>query len=326
MRSRAGTPFDGVADIEDVISAYRLLLGRNPDPAGLDHFGSMIARGLTVDQLCQMFVDSDEFRSRHEDKDAVVEVDCGGYVVFVRRGERDFGWKIEKWKTWEPHIVRTLTGALREGATLVDIGANVGVMAFAGAKAVGPTGTVIAVEPNHENLQRLYAGTLRNAFGNVRVLPFAASDRAGIHSLEGGTSNTYVTAAAQGKEFIQSVALDEELGDLPSLDLVKIDIEGHEPRAIAGFARTLRRHRPVMLMEFNPRCLRDVAGLDPRECLGSFFDLLEDVRIVEYSGDLTPMASAAAMWQCWEERNREAARTGILPEGMLHFDVLGRVR
>jgi hypothetical protein len=122
------------------------------------------------------------------------------------------------------------------------------------------------------------------------------------------------------------VVLDEALGELPALDLVKIDIEGFEPEAIAGFRRNLLRHRPAMLIEYNPRCLRDHAGHDPRAVGADLFALLEDVRIVEHAGGTTPVASAAELWSLWQARNRAAVEGAILPEGMLHFDLVGRVR
>jgi FkbM family methyltransferase len=326
MSREPNTPFDGKATVEDVVSAYRLFLGRNPDPGGLSHYTSLVNNGITLDTLAQHFMESDEYRRRRADEKAVVEVDCGGYVVLVEQGERDFGWKIARHHTWEAHIVSTLRSLLRPGDTFVDIGANVGVMAFAGARAVGPGGRVVAIEPNRDNLQRLYAGIVRNGFGNVRVLPFAASDRAAIFSLAGGTSNTFVTEAGRGDTYAQSVVLDEALVDLDRVDVVKIDIEGHEPHALAGFRRTLARTRPAMLVEYNPRTLRDNAGLDPEREGESLFALLEDVRIVEHSGEQTPVASFASLWRTWESRNRDAVRRGELPEGMLHFDLLGRVR
>ena len=58
MRGHIGEAFNGIADVEDVVSAYRLLLGRNPDEAGMRHFQALVERGLTVDQLCQAFVES----------------------------------------------------------------------------------------------------------------------------------------------------------------------------------------------------------------------------------------------------------------------------
>lgn len=319
-------PFDGKATIEDVISAYRLLLGRNPDPGGLAHYTGLVNNGIALDTLAQHFMESDEFLRRRADEKTVVEVDCGGYVVMVEQGERDFGWKIAKHHTWEAHIVATLRAMLKPGDTFVDIGANVGVMSFAGARAVGPGGRVVAIEPNRDNLQRLYAGIARNGFANVRVLPFAASDRVAIFSLAGGTSNTHVTEAGRGDTYAQSVVLDEALADLDRVDVVKIDIEGHEPHALAGFGRTLRRFRPRMLVEYNPRTLRDNAGLDPKREGEALFALLDEVRIVEHSGDQTPVADFATLWSTWEARNREAVRRGELPDGMLHFDLVGRVR
>ncbi len=99
---------------------------------------------------------------------------------------------------------------LREGQTFVDVGANVGCISFLAARIVGPRGLVVAVEPNPDNLQLLYAGIVLNGFGNVRVLPYAASNRREVFSLVGGVSNTYVTAAKHYREigsYAQSVRL-----------------------------------------------------------------------------------------------------------------------
>ena len=38
-----------------------------------------------------------------------------------------------------------------------------------------------------------------------------------------------------------SVVLDDVLGDLPRLDLVKMDIEGHEPAALRGLQSARKR-------------------------------------------------------------------------------------
>jgi hypothetical protein len=47
-------------------------------------------------------------------------------------------------------------------------------------------------------------------------------------------------------------------GDLidDSIDLVKIDVEGHEMRALEGMADLLRRDRPIILTEANEYWLR----------------------------------------------------------------------
>jgi FkbM family methyltransferase len=215
---------------------------------------------------------------------------------------------------------------LKESDTFIDIGANVGVMTFLGAKAVGSTGKVIAVEPNPANLQLLYAGILKNNFKNVRVIPLAASNRIEIFSLDGGTSNTYLTVAKKGKHYVQSVLLDDILKDLDSIDVVKIDIEGHEPYALNGFRTLLNIHKPVVLLEFNPRCLRDVSGLNPKDCLKMFFDIFDDMHIIEHSGKQQRFNSVNELWTYWEKKNEEAVKTNWLPDGMLHFDILAKAK
>src|SRR5262245_17702558 len=48
--------------------------------------------------------------------------------------------------TFEPHCLRYLRSCVREGATIIDVGANVGIHTLESALAVGRTGRVIAIE------------------------------------------------------------------------------------------------------------------------------------------------------------------------------------
>jgi len=326
MRNHIDKPFDNIAEIEDVISAYRLFLGRNPEKAGFENYENLINSGISVDRLFQLFIASVEYKQKNADEEKIQAIECDGYYVCVKKSEKDFGRTIIEHKTWEPHIIDVLSKLLKEGNTFVDIGANVGVMTFFGAKVVGSSGKVIAIEPNPDNLQLLYAGIIKNKFKQVRVLPFAASNKIDIFSLDGGTSNTYLTVPEQGKDYVQSIKLDDVLKDLDSIDVVKIDIEGHEPYAIEGFRTLLNHHKPVVLTEFNPRCLKDVSELKPELFLKIFFELFEDVQVIEHSGKQSRFKSAAELWKYWKYKNKEAVRTNWLPDGMLHFDILAKVK
>jgi hypothetical protein len=175
-------------------------------------------------------------------------------------------------------------------------------------------------------VQLLYRGILKNNIRNVHVVPFAASDKIEIFSLAGGTSNTYITAPEDGKFCVQSIVLDHYLKDIERIDLVKIDIEGHEPYALKGLRHLLKLHKPTAIMEFNPRCLKDVSRLNPEDCLTNIFALFANIHIIEHSGKYVRFSNPSRLWEYWKERNDEAVRTNWLPDGMLHFDLLGKAR
>lgn len=307
----------------EVELAYRLLLGREGDPGGLATYERMGAEGLDLDGLRAIFLASDEYRANVGGAHQRV-VDMGHARVVVDATEPEFGRHIAKHGNWEPHIIAILQRHLKPGDTYVDIGANVGVMAFTAAAAVGPTGRVLAFEPHPDNIRNFLAGVLTNGFQNVSLHGFALSDTQSVFSLF-GTSNGYLMPG--GQTVFQTVALpgDPILADLPRLDVLKIDIEGHEPQALRGLDRTLRKHRPIVLGEFNPRCLRDHIGCPPADFARQLFDLTDTIEAIEHDGRTNPVGSPDELLRLWERKNADAVATGLLPDGMLHFDLLFRV-
>jgi FkbM family methyltransferase len=61
--------------------------------------------------------------------------------------------------------------------------------------------------------------------------------------------------------------LDAVTEAFPRLDVVKLDIEGSEPAALAGARRTIRRFRPLVQVEFNLWTLLRHGGRNPIEVL-----------------------------------------------------------
>src|SRR4029078_5208063 len=106
------------------------------------------------------------------------------------------------------------------------------------------------------------------------------------------------------------------------LDFVKMDIEGHEPQAMQGLARLLTRFRPTLLTEFNPRCLVNLQDQDPLAFLQQIFTLYPRARVASaLADDLTFDRADDTLAYC-ERRNREITAQGLLPDGMLHFDLV----
>jgi FkbM family methyltransferase len=305
----------------DIVSAYRLILLRDPDEVGLQHHLSLAEQGrLTLDRLVASFLDSMEYRAIAEED--IVTVDLGGVDVVVDRREPDFGKAISRNGSWEPHLLAVLKDALKPGDVFVDIGANVGVMSLFAAKAVGDKGRVIAFEPNASNVQMLLMGVAANRFEQrVRVYSIALSERAALFELR-GSSNCYLGPLGSSGQLAQAVAGDDILGAEPRIDFVKIDIEGHEPFALAGLHRTLAKHQPAILCEFNPRCLKYHAGKEPRVFAEELFGLSDSIYAIEHSGRRNVVANADQLMDLWEARNQEAVQNKLLPYGMLHFDLL----
>lgn len=308
----------------DVLYAYRLILKRDPEEAGFSHYQRAIRAGLSLQQLIRSFENSEERKFRLDEDSRPTPVDLGGYQVLVQKLDTDFATAILDTGRYEEHVRQALREHVRERHVCLDVGANVGVLTFLLASLVGPGGRVIAVEPNPDNLQLLYRGIVLNGFANVEVLPFAASNARTIVTLEGGPSNSYLIGARAPVDrghFVQTAVLDDVLGALDRLDLVKIDIEGHEPAALLGLARLIRHHRPALVVEFNPRCLAD-RGQDPPAFLRQLFEWYPRFEAISAFGDRATFNRSEDLQAFWQRRNREVAEAGLLGDGLLHFDLI----
>jgi len=323
--------FGGVASGDrvteaDIHYAYRLILRRPPDPAGLQHFRERVRAGLPLPEMVNDFLRSDEFHDRLEGErlGELRRVDLGGYELLVPAGDPDFGAIIDSYRQYEEPVRQAVRDQLRPGDVCLDVGANIGVMTFLASSIVGADGVVVAVEANPENVQVLYRTIHMTGASNVMVLPVAASDRRRVFSLK-GRSNTHLVAAraadSGGGHFVQSVPLDDLLAWLPRLDLVKMDIEGHEPPALRGLWRLLVKHRPGLVVEFNPECLA-VQQQDPRECLALMFAVHPRVRALSPFGDDRMFTRAEDLMAFWRARSAQMAADGRLGPGALHFDLV----
>ena len=138
---------------------------------------------------------------------------------------------------------------------IVDIGANSGVYALA-AKASNPTARVMAVEPSSIMFSCLEENIALNGF-DILALKVAASDRNAtvqLHDFPG--SHQYSASLEEGFREgsvpvdVEAVRLDDlfEQHDF-KVDILKMDVEGHEPSALRGMRRTLEEQRPILLLE-----------------------------------------------------------------------------
>jgi len=311
---------DDRATREDIRYAYRLIMGRSPDPQGLEAYDRLIREShVRASELAEYFLGSNEFRARYNSE--LIEVALDGFVVLVRADDGDVGKSIAKTRSWEENVTSVLRGRLGPGDVFLDVGANIGYFTAFAANAVTPTGRVIAVEPMDKNLQLIYAMIERNQFANVRIHPFAAADEQGIVGMEThpGSSNGEVVRdwkRGQRPLYAQARRLDDLLGDVRRIDIVKFDIEGHEMRAWRGFETGLRRHRPIVLTEFHPKCMRDNANVDPA-AYGALLLQYGDVTVLSADGVRTPCADCETLMRIWARED-----TTLRTDGGAHLDLL----
>ncbi|HUD41725.1 MAG TPA: FkbM family methyltransferase [Dokdonella sp.] len=308
------------ADVEDVRYAYRLLLGRLPDPQGLETCTRLVRdQVLTPFELAERFLGSNEFHSRY--KTEPVEVNLGSHVLVVRADDTDVGRAVATTRQWEPHVVTVLHRYLQPGGRFLDVGANIGYFTAWAAHRVGSAGRVVAVEPMDKNAQLIYATVARNGFTQVRVEPFAASDAAGVICMgtHPGTSNGEILGeGSHGGSLLyaQACRLDDRLAGESRFDVVKFDIEGHELHAWRGFSRTLERERPIVLTEFHPHCLRRNAKIEP-EVYGAVLLNYGTVTVLHFDGRHSACQDIETLMRLWAS---EDAALGT--DGTAHLDLL----
>jgi FkbM family methyltransferase len=168
---------------------------------------------------------------------------------------------------YEPNEFFLLSEVIRPGMTFVDAGANMGLYTLFAARKIGERGTVLAIEPSARECGRLLKNVKINALSNVRLVRNAISDSCLevdllIAEEEWSGHNTlgafaYDTPLA-AKESVRTKRLDDIVSEegLTRVDIVKMDVEGAELRALKGAACILERFRPLLLLELADRALR----------------------------------------------------------------------
>ena len=200
---------------------------------------------------------------------------------------------IEHYGVWEPAEASFLRARLKPGMTLLDIGANVGYFSILGAGIVGPSGTVVAIEPEPVNYALLCANIWNARVGNVEPIRAAASSFSGPLSLSVSNDNcgdhrSFLERPGERVLAVPGVRVDEVLEADTRVDLVKIDIQGADHRAVIGMEGVLARWKPVLLLEFWPLGI-DELGDRP-------IDVLSDYRSLGFSVSLIAQPGADSGW------------------------------
>ena len=217
------------------------------------HSGTYLGQGVALTHLIderRMLVNSNDF---------------GGPIRFISGGQ------------YERDNVEVLLSFVRDDtATFVDAGANLGFYSLLMGERLGPAGKVSAFEP-HPDLAEL---ARRNTFINglpsvIKVYPFGLSD------VEAETDFSYPKGHLGGGmvgnpglpeqfDLVRSRVrrLDDVLDPAETVDLMKIDVEGHEPAVLRGMQQVMARSSQLKILFENlgkhaDRSARTEAALRP---------------------------------------------------------------
>lgn len=217
---------------------------------------------------------------------------------------------------WEPHVRAFFEQTVKPDWVCLDIGANIGAHALSLA-ALTTTGKVYAFEASPKNFAYLRAN-IEALFPDGRALPVHAAvwDRPGFLDIStadevaGCAFVTEATDAPRAERKLRAVVSADALRDrvlhmsvdriaamrlddwlrenaVRRVDLVKIDVEGSEVRALSGARAMLDRDRPIVVTEYNPACAVEYFGAAPNEYFHFLRGIFPAISVIEAGGSLS---------------------------------------
>lgn len=195
-------------------------------------------------------------------------VDGYGEIVYAQ-------WKhpFEKPKTITKSNIDFYKRLMQEGAMVVDIGAHTGDTTVPMAVAAGPTGKVLALEPN----KYVYKILEKNASLNTqltRIVPlcFAATEKddeftfhysdasfcnGGFLSQISNQNHRHnYTLQVKGRN-LEKYLFENNYDDLPKLQLIKIDAEGYDKEILKTIPGIIRQYKPNVMIECYVKLTRE---------------------------------------------------------------------
>jgi FkbM family methyltransferase len=172
---------------------------------------------------------------------------------------------------YEPNYAVLINKFLSKNGVFIDVGANMGYYSLLASKVVGKDGCIIAIEPSSRDYDRLVDNVENNdltrliftynfavfdkASGSVD-LSIACEERSSINTAGAEFSFKSVDKIrTENVKVISIDALSKEIS-LSRLDVLKLDIEGYELKALQGAEQTLKKFRPVIMLGVNENSLR----------------------------------------------------------------------
>ena len=188
----------------------------------------------------------------------LLKVNNGIYDVSVIADDEYIGRSIIQGHEWDRWMRREARMYHKPGTDILDIGANIGYNTL----MFSDYGPVIAFEPVFHQIVKfnIEGNVLRH---DVQVAACALSDTKEVREMnipaQGCQSNTHINYGGTSLYTSETMKttpvtvncerLDDIYNGVPSL--MKIDVEGHELSVLRGAEKTIKKHKPVILIEIH---------------------------------------------------------------------------
>lgn len=160
-------------------------------------------------------------------------------------------------ESYEPDVWCAVMKEIKQGDTLVDVGASLGLYTIACGLRIGPSGAVHAFEPDPASFQYLTGNVKLNQLAQiVHMYPYAVGEHsATIYFNSGrGVESAVATTDQAHNDPIRCVTLSEMFPQT-RIDILKIDVEGFEEPVLRGASSLLQdksRAPRTIFIEMHP--------------------------------------------------------------------------
>ena len=192
------------------------------------------------------------------DKQRVIKTN--GYKLALIPNDLGISAELAIFKKHEPIHTQLICQEIKPGMICIDLGANIGYYAILEGKLVGKKGKVICIEPSPTNFSYLKKNIELQQNSNFEAFNFAIGDRDSTVKFQVSDKSNWsrVVSEFHHEYADQTKTIEVPMKKLdsflrenpqPKIDLIRMDIEGFEYEASFGMVETLKKFKPILIIE-----------------------------------------------------------------------------
>jgi len=185
-----------------------------------------------------------------------------GLRMFIDGRDTGSGLEIIHSGYIEPDVMKVLQRCFKPGATFLDVGTNFGFYTLFAAQQMGGSGRVYSFEANPFLIPFIEGSAYINGLSNnITLINKAVADREGTAQfgfsfahIGGGSLLAGSNDVAECEHVeVPLVTIDSVIPADVQVDVIKLDVEGHEAAALRGLKQVIARSPDVQIvLEFFP--------------------------------------------------------------------------